>query len=142
MNTRLYSHVSYLMALTGSMMWAVCSGCGSGLDIVPVRGKVQIDGAPMTEGKVLFSSIDRHKPAVGTIQPDGTFVLSTLKSGDGAVPGRFRVTVMTDLKIRDQEIRATFLPPKGYLLTVEGGQENHFAIDVSQASGWKKVLDD
>ena len=54
----------------------------------------------------------------------------------------FRVTVMTDLKIRDQEIRATFLPPKGYLLTVEEGQENHLDIDVSQASGWKKVLDD
>ncbi len=75
-------------------------GCEKGgRKVVPVKGTVTIDGAPMTFGRVLFSPIasegqmEAGKPAIGYIQSDGTFTLTTYKANDGAVTGNHRVIV-------------------------------------------------
>ena len=69
-----------------------CWGCGqadgpwSG-QTVPVKGKVTYKGKPLTQGTVSSSPrIPAARPH-GNIQPDGTFVLTTFKEGDGAVAG-------------------------------------------------------
>ena len=69
-------------------------GCGS--RPYPVRGTVTLeDGTPVTAGTVVFEQRDVEKPmsARGAIQSDGKFELSTLRPGDGAVPGLYRVLV-------------------------------------------------
>src|SRR5262245_16358306 len=58
---------------------------------VPVKGQVTYKGKPLTGGSIMFEPVDGGREAHGTIQPDGTFSLSTFRSGDGAVRGVHRV---------------------------------------------------
>jgi hypothetical protein len=70
-----------------------CTG-GNGMSTAEVKGVVTLDGAPLSsEGNVSFEPAAGGKMAVGTVQPDGSFVLKTYAPGDGAVVGRHRVSV-------------------------------------------------
>ena len=60
---------------------------------VPVKGKVTYKGKPLTEGEIVFEPDNSGREAHGSIQPDGSFELTTFKTGDGAVPGTHRVAV-------------------------------------------------
>jgi len=98
----------------------VCGGCGGGTEkysYVAVRGTVNCNGEPVTGGTITFwpmvpeqedeydedgEVIEKDqlrnpgRPAIGAIQTDGTFVLSTSTSDgieDGAVIGAHRITI-------------------------------------------------
>jgi hypothetical protein len=79
-----------------ALIVGLTSGCGSSgpaqPETVPVTGKITFKGKPVTKGQVNFQPAD-GPPAVGDIQADGTFALSTFTQGDGAVLGRHRVIV-------------------------------------------------
>lgn len=121
---------------------AVCLGCGGdGFDISLASGVVQRNGTPLSGGKVLFSPLDSQKSAIGLVQPDGTFVLSTLSDGDGAMPGRYRVGIVSEFEFRGRKSKVSCRAPKKILLTVESNQENDFVINVSEADGWNVVED-
>lgn len=83
-----------LMVLTLSLLLgaALLQGCHRGPKMVPVQGVVKYRGEPLTLGTVTFQP-EQGQPARGNIQPDGTFVLSTLKPGDGAVVGIHKVRI-------------------------------------------------
>jgi hypothetical protein len=69
------------------------SGCGSKrLPTAPVEGKVFYEGKPLGFGGVLFQP-ENGPMALGKIEPDGTFRLSTYREGDGAVLGNHRVQI-------------------------------------------------
>jgi hypothetical protein len=75
----------------------VCWGCGpagSGRmpDAIPVKGKVTYKGEPVTKGSITFEP-EFGRDAHAQIQSDGSFVLTTYKDADGAVPGHHRVAV-------------------------------------------------
>lgn len=42
----------------------------------------------------MFQNVTGGQPATGEIQPDGSFVLSTFRSEDGAIVGKHRVRVV------------------------------------------------
>jgi len=67
------------------------AGCGSKLSLAPVEGKVLYHGKPLEFGRVVFQP-QVGPPATGTIQPDGTFRLTTDQS-DGAVIGKHQVEI-------------------------------------------------
>lgn len=73
------------------------AGCGpGGGPIGKVNGKIVAGGQPVTGGSLTFAPIESSKenpasPASGQVKPDGTFVLSTNKEGDGAAVGKHRV---------------------------------------------------
>ncbi len=75
-------------------------GCGGGTDrpalseTIPVKGTVTYKGQPLTGGTVEFEPRNAGRNARGAIRPDGTFVLSTSKDGDGAVEDLHRVSVL------------------------------------------------
>jgi hypothetical protein len=77
------------------------AGCGPRsvtlMATVPVKGKVLLaDGEPVRAGRVTFVPKDADMGGAepfGDLQKDGTFVLSTQKQGDGAVPGRYVVYI-------------------------------------------------
>ncbi len=86
------------------VVWIVASlilaGCGkSSYEMAPAHGTVTLDGVPLTEGKIMFapiargSSSDAGKVAVGRIQDDGRYTLTTYDDNDGAVVGEHWVTV-------------------------------------------------
>ncbi len=85
-----------VVALTASLL-VPCGGCGSGevalAPMAPAKGRVTYKGKPLTVGTVRFEPEGRGRMASGKLQSDGTFVLSTLKDGDGAAIGHHRVYI-------------------------------------------------
>ncbi|MFO0999363.1 MAG: carboxypeptidase regulatory-like domain-containing protein [Planctomycetaceae bacterium] len=71
-------------------------GCGEKQPATyPTRGRVAFsDGKPVMLGTVELLSEDGKWNAQGAIQPDGTFVLGTFSSDDGAVAGNHKAIVM------------------------------------------------
>lgn len=109
-------------------------GCGTKPpDLVPVAGKVTTgDGKPLEHASVIFHPVgggDGPKPR-GKVGADGSFVLTTHTTGDGAPPGEYRVTVELWLAgARADDPPANRLPAKyarpessGLIVTVTPGQ--------------------
>jgi hypothetical protein len=69
-----------------------CGGCSRGPRIAKVKGTVTCGGKPVTSGQIMFHC-ENGRPALGDIQPDGSYVLTTLKAGDGALVGSHTVTI-------------------------------------------------
>ena len=73
-------------------------GCGSKNEghyvaqTVPVKGTITYKGKALTQGQITFEP-ENGREAHGTIQPDGTFVMTTFKEGDGAIAGTHRIAV-------------------------------------------------
>jgi hypothetical protein len=77
------------------------AGCGGGAErpkVFPVSGKVTQKGKALTSGDVTFTPVGaadgRGHIATGQIGSDGTYRLTTFNTGDGAVPGTHKVTVV------------------------------------------------
>jgi predicted phosphodiesterase len=65
----------------------------------PVKGRVMLDGAPMAGAKIVFNTVDPKTKKVAPIadafvEPDGTYVMSSYKSGDGVPAGEYVVTIV------------------------------------------------
>lgn len=71
------------------------AGCGgsTGPKPVPVKGKVMLKGKPVDGAEVTFLSTTAGRSASGRTNADGTFSLTTMKTGDGAPPGDYVVTI-------------------------------------------------
>lgn len=77
-----------------------CLGCGSSAPhTIPVSGTVTFDGKPLSKGTISFipagDKTEFGRPATGNIDPQGNYTLSTFKPGDGAVPGKYQVAVVS-----------------------------------------------
>lgn len=76
-------------------------GCGSRAPkTVKVTGTVEFDGQPLTKGTITFlpqaaGDKERNRPATSTIDSQGRYALSTFAPGDGALPGKYLVTVVS-----------------------------------------------
>jgi hypothetical protein len=86
------SRPSLFALLPSLLLLALLAGCNDGPQIVPLKGKVTYKGEPLKFGGVMLQPVG-GQPASGTINPDGTFVLSTNSSGDGATVGTNRIRV-------------------------------------------------
>ena len=84
---------SLVLAFAGmAAIFAFGSGCKQTPRVVPVAGKVLYNGKPLPFGSVMFQP-DQGQAAVGDIQADGSFKLSSYGPDDGAVPGKHKVSV-------------------------------------------------
>lgn len=85
---------AYAAALIVAVIYGATIGCTKGdrVAVVPVSGKVLLDGQPLAFGAVTFQPM-RGQPATGTIQPDGSFKLSTYRENDGAAVGQHHVKI-------------------------------------------------
>jgi hypothetical protein len=76
------------------------SGCGldDGLNLARVRGKVVFQGEPVKAGFIVFSPDESKKTAgpqaMSKIADDGSYVLSTKVSDDGATVGFHKVGII------------------------------------------------
>lgn len=73
------------------------AGCG-GKSLAPVRGKVTFQGKPVTAGGIQFApqgekddTLEVGRPAMGNLDANGEFTLTTNSPGDGAWVGKHRV---------------------------------------------------
>ncbi|HKB01694.1 MAG TPA: hypothetical protein VKD90_05710 [Gemmataceae bacterium] len=104
-------------------------GCG-GERVAPVKGRVVFNGQPVKEAAITFSPVgdgnqlETGKPATGFTEPDGTFVLSTFGTEDGALVGTHSVNV-----VLDDTNPAKCKRHKGLTLEVKPGS-NEFTIEM------------
>jgi hypothetical protein len=83
--------LSYALVAMVSLTFVGCGG--SGVPPVPVSGKVLWKGQPVTEATITFLSKTGGRSASGRTSADGSFTLTTNRTGDGAPPGEYAVTV-------------------------------------------------
>ena len=78
--------------LTLAFASALAAGCGK---TVAVKGRVTLDGKPVSAATVLFVPEDGEscRPASGMADGDGYFHLTTNRPEDGALPGAYRIVV-------------------------------------------------
>ena len=85
-------------------------GCGeTAPEMVTVSGQVLLDGKGVTAGAVYFhpdatNSFQKDTPSC-QLQLDGTFSVKTFPFGDGVPPGKYKVTLTSELanRIRQPE---------------------------------------
>jgi hypothetical protein len=95
----------------------------------PVRGIVRFEGRPLVSGAISFYPVDEragrtNRPAVGVISSDGSYRLSTFRTGDGAMPGRYLVAIeslSTERTIENPEAPEEWAIPRRYGTTGESG---------------------
>jgi len=78
---------------------SLVAGCGddTGLEKrYPVSGTVKYKGQPVAKGQISFLGVDKTKQrdANGFIE-NGSYTLTTLTPGDGALPGEYAVTIIS-----------------------------------------------
>jgi hypothetical protein len=118
------------------LVLAPCFGCGSAPaalpSLVPVKGKVTYKNQPLTQGIILFEPDDFGRAASGKLQSDGTFVLTTLKEGDGVVAGHHRVSISgVDKKLaRDRALKKCASPNTSELTADVSADKTEFTFDI------------
>jgi len=80
------------LALIACGLAALAGGCGPQRPLLPVQGRVLLDGEPLAFGSVSFQS-ESGQPATARIEPDGSFTLAVFGEAAGAAPGPNRVRV-------------------------------------------------
>ncbi len=70
------------------------TGCGETSGTVPVKGTIQFEGQPLAKATVTFlAQQSGGRDAHGFTDDRGVFQLSTFGTNDGALPGKYKVTV-------------------------------------------------
>lgn len=78
-----------------ALILSACAADEEHPETTPVTGKVTYAGQPVPKGTITFQS-DAGQAAVGDIQPDGTYHLSTFAAKDGAVLGHHKVMIISN----------------------------------------------
>jgi len=107
------SSTRFLIVLLLLLTTTLCA-CGENEKVptYPVHGQVTFKGVPVTRGSVIFSSLDPHSTtALGTLDKEGRYSLTTLESEEGAPAGEYVVAVLSvEPPASNSEISTT--PPK------------------------------
>jgi hypothetical protein len=127
-------------ALAGMALFGSLAGCGAGLQ--PVRGKVTLpDGKPAAGSQVVFEGTEAGKKvsARGDVGPDGSYVMSTFKPGDGVPPGKYKVQVNPPPMVNAEgpyvspfHAKYSNLETSGLEFEVKRGGTNDFPIQVTK----------
>jgi len=88
------------IAFVVSLMGCCLAGCSSGKKAPvchPVHGTVTSKGKPLAEAVVVFhrvgGDVEGNQKPMAIAKADGSFDLTTYRSGDGAPPGEYAITV-------------------------------------------------
>ena len=110
-------------------IFAGLAGCGDdGPEMAVVRGTVRYDGQPLAQARIVFSPDSGDRVASATTNDEGEYKLGTFVPADGAIVGRYRVTITargprkTPAGRLPPGLRAADIPPGGLpgLPTVPG----------------------
>lgn len=99
------SSMRFVMCLIVPLLIGGCSGEQPAL--VPVTGKVVMQGKGVTAGAIYFhpdaaNTFQNDSPS-SQLQLDGSFTIKTFPFGEGVPPGRYKVTLVPELASRLQK---------------------------------------
>ena len=113
---------SFSPTLLLSVSLSLLAGCGgeTGPKCHPVKGKIVYQNQPLAEAMVVFHPLipptEKIPQPVATTDAEGRFVMTTLKSGDGAPLGEYAITIelREPRQIGEEVVRdgPNILPPK------------------------------
>ncbi len=90
----------YPLLVLGSLLLAGAFGCGSSgpsrVPVAPAKGQISYAGKPIPNALVIFHPVKGDKDAPkprAKVEADGSFVVETYDSKDGAPVGDYAVTV-------------------------------------------------
>jgi hypothetical protein len=135
-------------ALGVCALLGMVAGCQQS-DLATASGTVTVNGVPLTGGSIQFLPSGGGPSAFGDIQPDGTFRLMTREPYDGAKPGSYWVSIMSDASTtspttpgKSDDRRLSYRSPQDHPLTILADSDNQLVIDVRKEDGWQIVEDD
>jgi hypothetical protein len=108
-----------IRVLFGFLLLSLIACSRDSVRVVPVSGKVSLDGTLLKKGSVVFwpnKDKGNNSPheAAAQIDADGTFELYT-KGRAGAVPGHYKVTVNASTEVSSTEpLKGKLLVPQKY----------------------------
>jgi hypothetical protein len=124
-------------------MIAAMSGCQKAHpDIVPVSGRITIDGKPLAHGQIIVLPEGR-RAAAATIESDGHFTLSCFEPGDGAPLGQHIATI-TAVESMGEHANRWHAPKKyanratGVWVNIEGPTDD-LKVDLTWAGSKEKA---
>jgi hypothetical protein len=83
-------------AIVGTCLLAGCSSEKAPM-CSPVRGQISFKGKPLAEAMVVLhrigGDVEGNQKPIAYTGTDGTFMVTTYHSGDGAPPGEYAITV-------------------------------------------------
>ena len=85
----------------------------------PVSGMVTYKGTPLESGTINFAPADAKGRAAGGTITDGKYSLTTQDPNDGAIPGKYRVSVVAKLIDRSQVDLKIKKPREGAITEAE-----------------------
>lgn len=94
-------------ALCGFLGGCNGGGASSGPPVYPVTGVVKVKGQPVIGADIVFSLKDGTGSSFGRTDTTGRYELTTRKSGDGAPPGDYLVSLA---KTDDAAPATNFIP--------------------------------
>lgn len=134
-----------VVSLTCLLLSAIgCGGEDWQADTYPARGSISINGEP-PEGAVVELHATgeqpdlRHSRPWGVVDQQGEFTLSTYRTGDGAPPGEYRVTVrwppdVSQPSLADR-LNGRYNDPQSseFLVTIDEGDNELAKIEIEGA---------
>jgi hypothetical protein len=91
-------------------------GCSSSSQEAQVSGRVTLDGSRIGVGTIVFAPVEGGKPATGSIESDGSFVVNTSRE-PGLAAGKYKVAV--SIREMPKNVKRSDQPPPGRLLIPE-----------------------
>lgn len=92
---RLRRFARFAAVVTSSVLFLAGCGDSGRPQTASVQGTVTLDGAPLGGVSVQFiPQEDKGRSATGTTDAAGNYTLSTFQTGDGAIPGLYKVIVV------------------------------------------------
>jgi hypothetical protein len=117
------------------------AGCGNEFEIASARGIVRLDGKPAAGGHVLFLPVGGGQKAIGRIGPDGAFVLTSYREGDGAQVGQHQIAIVRAVATRGTK-PASYRCDDAHRVEVVADKDNEFTLNVDSRHGWKAIAAD
>jgi hypothetical protein len=93
------------------------SGCGEKwAECFPVSGVLKYNGHAPHGAQLVFHAVSPSGPnavsPMASVEPDGSFVVTSYQSGDGAPPGDYAVTVQWFQIDKEGNVGPNVLPPE------------------------------
>jgi hypothetical protein len=84
---------SIARAIVTAITCASLAGCGSGIELGTVTGKVTLNGEPVEGASVEFQPVESGSPSYGTTDAWGEYRLMYTADKAGAIPGEHIVRI-------------------------------------------------
>ena len=95
------------------LMLVATVGCSSSSQEAQVTGRVTLDGSRIGVGTIVFAPVEGGKPATGSIEADGSYVVNTSRE-PGLATGTYKVAV--SIREMPKDVKRSDQPPPGRLL--------------------------